>query len=1032
MLKRTLIVSAVCLILLMFIPLSSLMDIDDQSEQIQMQSGVMDLAEWDVGANPIIKLDGEWEFYWNQLLTPEHFSFKGADLPAPASFIQVPSIWNSKEMNGQPLPTYGYATYRAKLINVPENMIYALKKSNIRFSSAIYVNGEKLLEDGRPDADRTNYEPGNFPQLSSFSSSKDEVEIIIQVANYDYLNAGIPKPIYFGEQTAMSEYQQRIVSFEASIFAILVVLALVYLICFIMAYIYRRKDYSLLLFASICILFAVYHGLMGERVLSMLLPRFSFEVIYKVKDISSIVCFILLSIFFYMLDRSILSLKFTRAIVFLLSSYTLMIALLPIRVYASIFPYIITVYELLLIWLLFRVAMLYIRSAAIDRVRAFIHFMGILCINLYSLDIILFAFTVRNQFFSGQLYIIVFNILLVFFIAHRFIEDYRMIESMKNQLLQMDKIKDDFLSNTSHELKTPLNAIVNITDTLLQGAEGEITEQQARNLAIVKDSGRRLTYLVNDLLDYSKMKHGDITLYTDRIDLKAAVDAVIKVHLFLLENKMISLENDIPDHFQPIKADGNRLQQILHNLIGNAIKYTESGSVQIYGSAIDGMAHITVKDTGIGIPPEQQARLFIPFEQLHHQMEQNSGTGLGLSIVKNLVELHGGALKVESKLEEGSSFTFTIPLSDGTPSKAERHQQLRIGTEPKRDTVYPKYVKGRLNEPILVVDDDYANLQSMTNLLKLEGYTFVVVNRGDLALEVLAGQSSFYLVILDIMMPDMSGYEVLKKIRERFTLFELPVLMLTANNKASELKAAVGSGANDFVGKPYEAEELMARVRSLTRLKASIQSARASEIAFLRSQINPHFLYNALNAIAELCIIDPSMAEELTLQLSIYLRSSFDFKQLDSLTSLKNELELVKAYISIEKARFGDRLTLVYDIEPMLHMAIPPLILQPLVENAVRHGLMSKAQGGCVKLIVKSVGQSTISFVVEDNGCGMSEQRLAEVLEPSTEHKGVGLWNISQRLKLLYDEEIVIQSAEGAGTRVSFKVPAGTVIKKGG
>jgi sensor histidine kinase YesM len=214
-------------------------------------------------------------------------------------------------------------------------------------------------------------------------------------------------------------------------------------------------------------------------------------------------------------------------------------------------------------------------------------------------------------------------------------------------------------------------------------------------------------------------------------------------------------------------------------------------------------------------------------------------------------------------------------------------------------------------------------------------------------------------------------------------------------------------------------------INEMLRKNQQLQSeAKDAEIAFLRSQIKPHFLYNALNSIAELCIDKPNKAEELTLNLSQYLRSSFDFKQLESLTTLENELELVKAYINIEKARFGARLDVEYDVDANLDIRIPPLILQPLVENAIRHGLMSSLRGGTVKISVKKEADAGVSFAIEDNGSGMNEKKRDEILNPDVTNKGIGLWNISQRIKLLYGNSLRIESAEGIGTKVFFDIPA--------
>lgn len=220
----------------------------------------------------------------------------------------------------------------------------------------------------------------------------------------------------------------------------------------------------------------------------------------------------------------------------------------------------------------------------------------------------------------------------------------------------------------------------------------------------------------------------------------------------------------------------------------------------------------------------------------------------------------------------------------------------------------------------------------------------------------------------------------------------------------------------------------------LSKIQRMQLDAKEAEIAFLRSQIKPHFLYNALSSIAALCIDEPRKAGELTIDLSQYLRSSFDFKQLDSLTSLENEIELVQAYLNIEKARFGARLHAEFDVDADLDlkMRIPPLILQPLVENAIRHGLMPSLRGGTVRVAVKREADGMISFAVADDGCGLSESRRQAVLQPDADTRGIGLWNISQRIRLLYGTALRIDSKEGFGTKVMFAIPALPAQGRGG
>ncbi|MBD2863367.1 ATP-binding protein [Paenibacillus oceani] len=1028
MLRRIVLVCFVALLASSLIPLSILMNRDDQPGELRVRSGIMDLSGWDYQRNERIRLDGEWEFYWNRLLTPEEFRRAGADTPSLPDLIKVPSIWNGKTVNGEQLPAHGYATYRMVLKNVPFDGGVALKKTNIRFSSDVYANGHKLFEDGNPSDAAADYRAGNVPQIGFFSARKgSDIEIVVHVANFDYANSGIPASLYFGEQAAMLATQQKSKAHELGTFAILATLAFIFAICFVTAAWYRSQDYSLLLYALLCLFYAIYNGLVGERVLLMYAPDLPFELMFKIKDFCSLACFIVLAALFYRLKRNIISLTFARLFILVLGVYTALVVVLPIPVYSKVEPFIILVYESLTIWLVLRTAVLYVRSGKGDRLKSLLLFSAILCALLYSVDMILFSFSLKEHAWLGQFYIVWFNLMMLVLVVLRFFEAYHTIDGMRSRLLELDKIKDDFLSNTSHELKTPLSAIVSITDTLLRGVEGPVTAKQARHLAIVYESGKRLSHLVNELLDYSKMKHGDISLHRSGVDLKAVVDSVVQIHAFLLEGKEIEIVNDVSGDLPVVYADSNRLIQILHNLIGNAVKFTDTGRVRISAKAGGDQVEVLVEDTGIGIEASMRERIFQPFEQADSsETKAYGGTGLGLSITKKLVELQGGAIRVESSPGQGSAFSFTIPVS---PEPASGDSREWEGNRPYAQTSlmpgeYPVYIAGEQEERILVVDDDHANLQSMINLLRLEGYSVIAVHRGRLALDELSRAADIALVVLDMMMPDMSGYEVLNQIRERYSAFEMPVLMLTAKNRAAETKRSMDSGANDFVGKPYEPEELMARVRSLTRLKASVKTAKEAEIAFLRSQIKPHFLYNALNSIATLCMVDPRKAEELTLQLSQYLRGSFDFKQLESVTTLDREMELVKAYIHIERARFGARLQVEYDVDEFpAAMRMPPLLLQPLVENAIRHGVMSRSSGGTVRLSVKKEGNAAVRCTVEDNGRGMSEQTLEAVQSMDTDKRGVGLWNIDRRLRLMYGEGIRIESAEESGTKVSFVIP---------
>ena len=229
-------------------------------------------------------------------------------------------------------------------------------------------------------------------------------------------------------------------------------------------------------------------------------------------------------------------------------------------------------------------------------------------------------------------------------------------------LQRVSILKDQFLANTSHELRTPLHGIIGITESILQGATGGVNDATQDNLRMVSASGRRLANLVNDIMDFSQLQHGDILLRCQGVGVSSLIEIVLALSRPLLGDKDLDLvheKNDLP----LVYADEDRLTQILQNLVGNAIKFTKSGSVRLLGRVVsDDFVEIKIADTGIGIPLDKQTIIFESFTQADGSISREySGTGIGLSVTKKLVELHGGEIRVESTPGKGSQFIFTLP-----------------------------------------------------------------------------------------------------------------------------------------------------------------------------------------------------------------------------------------------------------------------------------------------------------------------------------------------------------------------------------
>ncbi|MEZ4829185.1 MAG: tetratricopeptide repeat protein [Bacteroidia bacterium] len=460
----------------------------------------------------------------------------------------------------------------------------------------------------------------------------------------------------------------------------------------------------------------------------------------------------------------------------------------------------------------------------------------------------------RNYLLFGGLALAVFGFLLF---------RYRQQLRARQRLEQIDQMKDQFLANTSHELRTPLNGIIGITESLLDQATDEETRY---NLELVVTSGKRLASLVNDLLDFSRIRNADIVLQQKPVDLHSMVNIIFRTSGPLLHGKTLELRNRISPDLKPVFADENRLTQILFNLTGNAIKFTEAGYVEVRANENNGMIEVAVEDTGIGIAADKTESIFEAFSQADGSISRSfGGTGLGLSISRSLVNKHGGKMWVESEPGKGSTFYFTLPVSAIAAEKTSGSQNgamltpLHVAGEKVKNgkTIPPTKIKqGTSSIRILIVDDEPINHQVLKNHLRDSRFEVVSAMNGGEAIEILEKDLTFDLVLLDIMMPRMSGYQVCEIIRSKRLASELPVIMITAKNQVEDLVVGLNVGANDYLAKPFNKDEFMARLNTHLNLhQISQATSRFVPVEFIKTL--------GRNTIAEIQLGD-NIAREVT------------------------------------------------------------------------------------------------------------------------------------------------------------------------
>ncbi len=457
--------------------------------------------------------------------------------------------------------------------------------------------------------------------------------------------------------------------------------------------------------------------------------------------------------------------------------------------------------------------------------------------------------------------------------------------TMVSTLKKTDQLKDDFLANTSHELRTPLNGIIGIAESLIDGAAGSVNREMQSNLAMIITSGRRLSSLVNDILDFSKLKNRDIEIVKRSVDIRELTNIVLTISRSIIRGKDLELKNEIALDTPAVAGDENRLHQIMLNLVSNAVKFTELGDIVVSAKVNSGMLEISVTDTGIGIPEAHFDSIFKSFEQVDSSVAREyAGTGIGLSITRQLVGLHGGKIWVESEVGQGSRFTFSIPVS-GNPAEVTTTDDDTIRPfedTPDMDIAIEISNGDKLH--ILIVDDDPINLQVLNNHLSLQRYFVEQAFSGAEALKRIEKKKPD-LVLLDIMMPQMSGFEACKKIRETYNASQLPILFLTAKNQISDLVDGFNSGANDYLSKPFSKNEL------LTRVKAHIQLSQTSQAY---GRFVPQEFIELLDKES---IVGVTLGEHVEMDMSILFSDIRSFTTISEKMTPAENFEFINSYL---------------------------------------------------------------------------------------------------------------------------------------
>jgi two-component system sensor histidine kinase ChiS len=1061
--------------------------------------GVLDLRDWDFKKDGMIKLNGEWEFYDNELRAPQDFQSKSIETNR---YENLPGIFGEQ----------GYCTYRLKLLIDNEEELYSVKIDFIQSAYELWAGNKLITSVGQVGKAKNEMIPQLVPAIGSFYVENGEIYLMLRVSNF-YNKYGYVDTLILGESEEIAATREKKLALSLFLFG-----------CTIMAAIYsfgvfvnRRKDKSQLYFAIICVIVAIRTLFIGEGFLISLLPHFNYIFSGKIKvwTFYSYIPFIILFI-----DNSyekFIPHKLIKASNYIVIIYTLIVIFIPFQYYLYfIVPF--EVFALLLIlYMMYKISRTYIHKGQTD----YIVVVGLFALLITRINDILYEFSIIITDSFASLGILTFILANYYVIAERQANEISNVENISDKLKSLNDLKDDFLAITSHELKTPLNGIVGLTEGIVNNKDADLDPELREDLFLVNSSAKRLSNLVNDMMTFSKLKNNEIILHRKPVNIANIIEMVIKFSQVSLKNKDITIINLVDKNAPYVFGDEDRIQQILYNLLSNAIKFTHQGEIVLSYTVKDAFAQIYVTDTGIGIPEQKLHKIFNRYEQVEGIPEKYGGTGLGLYVTKELIEKQGGNIKVSSVIGEGSEFIFTLPLCSEEQLKNSREESSSnkytedteeilveafkpIAMKPSIVSITMEDVRKIINEnidlcnkdkyKILIVDDEYVNLKVLKKFLSNDTFEVLEASNGKEALKLVEENIDLDLVILDMMMPDILGYEVCEIIRGKQSMFELPVLIMTADSKVEHLVISFECGANDYLKKPFNKHELLSRINTLITLKYSVKQALSlvHELGIAKNQVETLSVQSAETSrrVEELMAYDKvrtdffaNMSHELRTPLNVICSTIQLLKSLDGSKNLADDK--IKYYINIMNQNSLRLLRLINNIIDTtkiegnyisLHLKnadivyIVEEISQSVAEYIKSHGitlifdtdveekiiafdeekveriilnLLSNAvkfteRNGSILVNIYDKG-NFVEISIKDTGTGIPKDKLEFIFErfaqidksTSRQNEGSGIGlALVKSLVKMHDGKIYAKSEDGKGSEFIISLPVRIINKE--